>query len=83
MKKIIFSFLILATLLITACIDCETKLYTKDGKCCTYACNLYCENGYEEGTCNCECKSDINVDDINIDDIFDDGQNVEPPVLPN
>ncbi len=84
MKKIIFLFLIFCMILTSGCKEkCETGKYTDEGKCCTYVCKLYCENGYEEGTCGCQCKGASNDGDMNIDGIFDDSGNVEPPAIPN
>ena len=85
-KIIIFCFFILF-IFISACDkeSCESGLYA-DGKCCTYVCDVECSAGYEEGTCNCECKEDTVIDDstdTNIEDIFDDSQDIEPPVLPS
>jgi hypothetical protein len=37
-------------------------------------CKIECENGFVEGTCECN---------INIDDIFIDDDTIEPPVIPN
>ena len=85
-KTIVFSFLILGILFISGCKEkCESELYTSDGKCCTYVCDIACEGGYKEGTCNCECKSGVSPapGDTNIDDIFDDTEEIEPPQLPS
>ena len=87
MRKTILLFLILGILFISACKEkCDSGLYTSDGECCTYICKIECENGYKEGTCNCECKEtteeDTSTDDTNIDDIFDSNDNIEPPSIP-
>jgi len=84
-KKIIFSFLIFVIILfILGCgKKCDSGLFTEDGKCCTYVCDKTCPSGYEKGTCNCECKeSGYESEDTNIDDLFEDTDNVQPPVLP-
>ncbi len=84
MKKILLFFILL--ILISGCKQsCESKLYTKDGKCCTYICDKICTNGYAEGTCNCECLTlEGNAGgDTNIDSIFDDKGGIEPPQVPS
>jgi len=61
--------------------ECESGLFTGDGKCCTYICTeLECPNGFVEGTCHCECIP--NNQNTNIDDIFDDNTDIQPPTLP-
>ena len=97
MKRIIFLFLVLGILVISGCKEkCDSGLYTNDGKCCAYVCDINCENGYKKGTCNCECNEqtgedinigdiasdDTNIEDINLDDIFDDAEDIEPPATP-
>jgi len=92
MRKTIFLFLVFTLVLLAGCSKkniekCESNLYTKDGKCCTYVCNKECPSGYIENTCNCECNEDGNLQgngasETNVDDIFDDGGDVEPPILP-
>ena len=64
---------------------CKSGLYAS-GECCTYVCDIECNEGYKEGTCNCECKESVLVDggeDTNIEDIFDDGGDIKPPGLPS
>jgi len=79
-KTFLITFLIIFSFVLTACTPCETGVYTDDGKCCNHICTLYCENGYKEGSCGCECAS---PSDLNIDDIFDDNGDINPPVIPN
>jgi len=65
---------------------CGSGLFTKDGKCCTYICDLECPNGFVEGTCHCECMpGEQNIGDnqnTNIDNIFDDNTDIQPPPVP-
>jgi len=87
MKKILCLFLVLGSLFISACNQkCESGIYASNGKCCGYVCDIECENGYKEGTCNCECKitdsAGSGYEDTNIDNIFDDSSSVEPPPIP-
>ena len=86
MKKqtILLTFFLFSFILLTACTqqECESGLYTEDGKCCTYVCDVECPDGYEEGTCHCECRSGEIEEDVNLDDVFEDGGDIEPPVLP-
>lgn len=85
MQKIIFLFLILGILFISGCNqNCESELYTSDGQCCTYVCDTDCDNGYKEGTCNCECEEMPGLDtgDTNINSIFEDATDIEPPSIP-
>jgi len=76
--------------------QCDSGIYTTEGKCCNHICKLHCPEGYVEGTCNCECietttteldedqggDGGSNVEDIGIDDIFEDSNDVEPPSIP-
>ena len=61
---------------------CDSGLYTSDGKCCTYVCDKDCQQGYKEGTCNCECLQSSAATNPNIDDIFDNSDSVQPPQIP-
>ena len=63
--------------------SCPTNRYTNDGKCCAYVCEIGCEHGFVEGTCNCECADYIPEDDgdLGIDDIFDDDDDIQPPPM--
>ena len=92
----IFIFVVVVAItLLTGCTEqCDTGLFTSDGECCTYVCtDKVCPNGYEKGTCGCECTADTTTPttventptttgDTNIDDIFDDTDDIDPPVLP-
>ena len=87
-KRIILAFLIFFLFLfILGCSKtCESGLYTKDGKCCTYVCNIACPDEYKEGACNCECKEATGADeqaDTNVDSVFEDDEGVKPPELPS
>lgn len=67
--------------------ECESGLFTKEGKCCSYICTeLECLNGFVEGTCQCECipsgQNVVGDQDTNIDDIFDDNADIQPPPVP-
>ena len=55
---------------------CKSGAYTADGQCCT--CNTACPNGYEQGTCNCKC-----AEDSNIDELFEDSGGIAPQVMPS
>ena len=88
-KEIIILFFILSVFLSGCSIlsqKCDSGLFTEEGKCCSYVCDLECPNGYVEGSCHCECISDSqnlnNNQDTNIDGLFDDNTDIEPPQLP-
>jgi hypothetical protein len=59
--KIFFLFFILLLI-----VGCKEPPYPKD-------CEIECENGFIEGTCECN---------INIDDIFVDDDTIKPPTIP-
>lgn len=84
MKKYFVFFLIV---LLVSCtkVDCKTKEYTSDGKCCNYVCDIECTNGYKEDTCKCECNEALTgqATDTGIDDIFGDSGDINPPTIPN
>ena len=73
-------------LLLTSCINeaCDSGIYTTDGKCCNYRCDVECSGGYKEGTCNCECLNGITdgITDAGINDLFDNSSFVQPPQIP-
>jgi len=88
-KEMIFLFFVFGIFLSGCSLyqqECESGLFTKDGECCTYICDLECPNGFVEGTCQCECiPSDQNVvgdQNTNIDNIFDDNTDIQPPPVP-
>ncbi len=88
-KYLIFSiFLSLIAMssmvLLAACnmdgrVECEGGMYDEDGNCCAAVCTLYCENGYVDGSCGCQCKPS---DGNNLDDVFGDDDSIKPPVMP-
>ena len=86
MKKIILFLALIIPIFIYGCTTpCSSKLFTKEGKCCTYVCNKECPSGYKAGTCNCECsiqKINETPKDANVDNVFDDNADITPPGLP-
>ena len=83
-KIVVFGALILTPFLISGCEQsCKSNLYTAEGKCCNYVCNVECEHGYKQNTCNCECLENAYAEDnsTNIDDIFSE-EDVTPPAIP-
>ncbi|MBU1975823.1 MAG: hypothetical protein KKG59_05450 [Nanoarchaeota archaeon] len=87
-NTIMLTALCLVTLLLVGCNgSCSSKLYTTDGKCCTYVCETVCEDGYLEGTCHCACADAENLGDDgadmgeNLGEIFGDDPTIIPPPI--
>jgi hypothetical protein len=87
MKKKILFLIFVVLIFLYGCTNntCETGLYTGEGDCCNYVCGKECPNGYQEGSCGCECEESGGEvpSDTNIDGIFDSDGGISPPVLPS
>ncbi|RMF54687.1 hypothetical protein D6745_04520 [Candidatus Woesearchaeota archaeon] len=92
LKHVFPIFFVLLIILLVSCTtstSCDSGMYTGDGKCCNYVCDIDCEHGYKEGSCNCECLSinsngqnDSGQDqDLGIDDVFGNNTNIQPPPI--
>jgi len=87
MKKIFFLGLLFFLVFSLGCKErCDSGLYNSQGECCNALCGVICDEGYhyKEGTCNCQCELIPSGDTgANLDDLFDDGNDVEPPLMPS